>query len=169
MNVIETPRLIIRRITPDDAEFIVELLNEPDFIYYIGDRGVRNTEDAIQYIQNGPAASYERNGFGLYAVTLKDSGTPIGMCGLIKRDTLDDIDIGFAFLERYRAQGYGYEAASAVMDYGRNTLQISRIVAITSTDNEASRALLEKIGLRLEKVIQLAGYEGDTRLFVPRD
>src|SRR5262249_33846617 len=120
MNILETQRLTIRHLVEDDAAFILELLNEPAFIQYIGDRGVRTSEDAVQYILNGPVASYARNGFGLYAVELKDSHVPIGMCGLLKRDSLDDVDIGFAYLERFRGQGYGYEAAAAMMEYGRS-------------------------------------------------
>jgi RimJ/RimL family protein N-acetyltransferase len=167
MRVIETERLSLRHLAAEDGTFILELVNEPAFIAYIGDKGVRTTEDAVQYILNGPVASYARFGFGLYAVELKDSGVPIGMCGLLKRDTLEDVDIGFAFLERFRSKGYGYESAAAVLDYGRTVLGIARIVAITAPENPASIRLLEKLGLRFEKMIHLPGYDGDTRLFVP--
>ncbi len=166
MNILETERLALRQLTADDAEFILELLNEPDYIKNIADRGVRTAADARRYIENGPVASYAKNGFGLYAVTLKESGVPIGMCGLIKRDFWEDIDIGYAFLERYRRKGYAYEAASAIMDYGRNVLKIKRIVAFTTLDNDASIRVLEKIGLRFEKIMTLPGYEGESRLFV---
>jgi RimJ/RimL family protein N-acetyltransferase len=169
MNVLETKRLILRHLEADDAEFILELLNEPGFLQNIGDRGVRNTEDARRYIAEGPAASYERNGFGLYCVALKDSGIPIGMCGLIQRDGLDDVDIGYSFLERFWLKGYAYESASAVMDYGRNVLGIKRIVAITAPDNPGSIRVLEKLGLRYEKMVTLPGIEGESRLFVPQE
>ena len=96
--VIETPRLALHRLTTDDADFILELLNEPSFLRYIGDKGVRTREDACQYILAGPMASYDRFGFGLYRVERKDSGEPIGMCGLLKRESLEDVDVGFAFL-----------------------------------------------------------------------
>jgi len=135
--ILETQRLTLRRLAADDAEFILELLNQPSFLQYIGDKGVRNTQDALRYIETGPVASYERFGFGLYLVELKDSGTPIGMCGLIKRETLPDVDVGFAFLPDYWSQGLAFEAASAVMNYGRQTLGLRRIVAITSLDNTA--------------------------------
>ena len=165
MTVVETERLVLRRISSEDAEFILELLNQPSFLQYIGDKGVRNSEDAIQYIQTGPVASYDRFGFGLYLVELKESGTPIGMCGLLKRETLADVDVGFAFLPDYWSRGYAFEAAAAVMTYGREVLGLRRIVAITSLDNAASIKLLEKIGLRFERLIKLTEDQPEVRLF----
>ena len=165
MTVLETERLILRRLSSGDAEFILELLNQPSFLRYIGDKGVRNTEDAIRYIQTGPLASYERFGFGLYLVALKESGVSIGMCGLIKRDSLPDVDVGFAFLPDYWSQGYAFEAANAVMNYGREVLGLSRIVAITSLDNVASIKLLEKVGLKFERLIKLDEDQPEVRLF----
>src|SRR6185295_1504038 len=165
MTVLETERLILRRLSSGDAEFILELLNQPSFLRYIGDKGVRNTEDAIRYIQTGPLASYERFGFGLYLVALKESGVSIGMCGLIKRDSLPDVDVGFAFLPEYWSQGYAFEAANAVMNYGREVLGLSRIVAITSLDNVASIKLLEKVGLKFERLIKLDEDQPEVRLF----
>jgi RimJ/RimL family protein N-acetyltransferase len=167
MTVLETDRLVLRKISADDAEFILELLNQPSFLQFIGDKGVRNTEDAIRYIETGPQASYERFGFGLYLVELKDSGVSLGICGLLKRDTLPDVDIGFAFLPAYWSRGYAFEAANAVMTYGRDVLGLQRIVAITSLDNVASIKLLEKIGLRFERLIKLADDQGEIRLFGP--
>jgi RimJ/RimL family protein N-acetyltransferase len=165
MTVLETERLILRRLSSADAEFILELLNQPSFLRYIGDKGVRNAEDAIRYIQTGPLASYERFGFGLYLVALKESGVSIGMCGLLKRDSLPDVDVGFAFLPDYWSQGYAFEAAAAVMNYGRNVLRLSRIVAITSLDNVASIKLLEKVGLKFERLIKLDEDQPEVRLF----
>jgi RimJ/RimL family protein N-acetyltransferase len=153
----------------DDAGFILELLNEPAFIKNIADRGVRNLDDARQYIENGPAVSYQRFGFGLFLVELKESGVPIGMCGLIKRDALEDVDIGYAFLQRFWSKGYAYESASAVMEYGRSVLKIKRIVAIVAPDNQASIKVLEKIGLQFEKIINLPQYGGESKLFTPHD
>ena len=165
MTVLETDRLVLRKISADDAEFIIELLNQPSFLQFIGDKGVRTTEDAIRYIETGPQASYERFGFGLYLVELKDSGVSIGMCGLLKRDTLPDVDVGFAFLPEYWSRGYAFEAANAVMTYGRDVIGLQRIVAITSLDNVASIKLLEKIGLRFERLIKLAEDQTEVRLF----
>src|SRR6476469_10818856 len=122
MNVLETERLIVRWLAAEDAGFILELVNDPDWLRFIGDRGVRMLEDARGYILNGPVAMYHRAGFGLYLVELKSSATPIGMCGLIERAGLADIDIGFAFLPAFRGQGYAYEAASATMRYAKETL-----------------------------------------------
>src|SRR5215471_7803847 len=134
MLVLETERLILRKLSLDDAEFVFELLNEPSFLRYIGDKSVRSLDDARAYILDGPVDSYERNGFGLYKVEMKDTGTPIGICGLLKRDTLPHADIGFAFLPAYWSKGYAFESAAAVINYARNVLKLDRILAITSPD-----------------------------------
>lgn len=165
MSLLETERLVLRRLHTDDAEFIVGLLNQPSFLRYIGDKEVRNIADAVQYIQTGPLASYERFGFGLYLVELKENGESIGMCGLLKRDSLPDVDVGFAFLPSFWSQGYAFESAAAVMNYGREVLGLRRIVAITSPDNDASIRLLEKIGLRFEGMVRLASDQPEVRLF----
>jgi RimJ/RimL family protein N-acetyltransferase len=169
MTILETERLVLRRLTIDDAEFILELLNDASFLRYIGDKGVRNIDDAVRYLNTGPIASYERFGFGLYLVELKTSGEPIGMCGLLKRDTLPDVDVGFAFLPAFWFQGYAFESASALMTYGREALGLRRIVAITSPDNKASISLLEKIGLRFERMIKLSEDQSEVRLFGTTD
>lgn len=160
MNVIETERLILRHLGADDAAFILELVNDRDWLRYIGDKNVHDLAGAREYIAKGPAAMYARHGFGLYAVVRKGDGMPIGMCGLIKRDTLEDVDIGFAFLPRYRAQGYAREAARATLAYARDVIGLTRVVAITSDDNEASGRLLQSIGLAFEC---LREYPGDDR------
>jgi RimJ/RimL family protein N-acetyltransferase len=149
-TVLETDRLRLRRMSLDDDAFIRTLLNEPSFLRYIGDRGVRTLDDARRYIADGPLASYERLGFGLYVVETRSDGAPIGICGLLKRDTLDHPDIGFAFLPRFWSQGYAYESASAVLNYGRDALGIRRVLAITSPDNEASIRLLTRLGFSYE-------------------
>jgi RimJ/RimL family protein N-acetyltransferase len=163
--VLETERLIVRKLTTDDAPFILELVNEPSWIQFIGDRGVRTLDAARAYISNGPIAMYERFGFGLYLVMLKGDKVPLGMCGLIKRDALPDVDIGFAFLPRYWGKGYAIEAAAAVLAYGRRALGLGRIVAITSPDNQSSIKLLEKIGFVFEGMIRLPGETSEVRLF----
>ncbi|MBA3256475.1 MAG: GNAT family N-acetyltransferase [Pyrinomonadaceae bacterium] len=165
MCVLETERLVLRRMTTDDAEFILKLVNEPSFIRFIGDKGVRNHADAVQYIQTGPVASYQRFGFGLYLVELKESRVPIGMCGLVKRDSLPDVDVGFTFLPAFWSKGYAFEAAVAVKAYGTNVLGIGRLVAITNPDNESSIKLLEKIGLRFERMIRLSEDASEIKLF----
>jgi len=165
MTIFETERLVVRRLSSDDAGFILDLLNQPSFLRYIGDKGVRNTDDALRYIQTGPQASYEQFGFGLYLVELKESGAAIGICGLIKRDSLPDVDVGFAFLPDYWSQGYAFESTSAVMTYGREVLGLKRILAITSLDNAASIRLLEKVGLKFEGLIKLAENQPEVRLF----
>jgi RimJ/RimL family protein N-acetyltransferase len=163
LKVLETDRLILRRLSTDDAEFILELVNDPAFIRFIGDRGVRTLDDARAYILNGPVDMYDRLGHGLYAVEL--AGIPIGMCGLIKRDSLEDVDLGFAFLPGFRGQGYAYEAAAATLAYGRSVLGLKRIVAIANPDNHASAGLLEKLGFRFERMLSLTK-DDQVKLFV---
>jgi len=165
---LSTERLLLRKIATSDAAFILRLLNEPSFLQFIGDKGVRNLDDAQQYILNGPVASYQKYGFGLYLVTVKSDNTAIGMCGLLKRATLQDVDIGFAFLPEFWNKGYALEAASAVMVYGKDVLKLPRIVAITNKDNHASAKLLDKIGLRCDRLITLDGDRDETRLFIPK-
>lgn len=165
MKVLETDRLIVRWLSIEDARFILQLLNEPSWLRFIGDKGVRNLDDARAYILKGPVEMYSRLGFGLYLVELKEEGCPIGICGLIKRDSLEDVDIGFAFLPKYWGRGYAYEAASAVVAYGRDVLGLKRIVAITSVDNEGSAKLLEKLGLRFERMIKLSNDAEELKLF----
>jgi RimJ/RimL family protein N-acetyltransferase len=165
VSVAETERLIIRRLEIGDAEFILGLLNDPSFLRFIGDKGVRTLDDARRYLANGPIASYERFGFGLYLTSLRDDGAPIGICGLLKRDSLNDVDVGFAFLPRFWSKGYAFEAATAVMAYGRNVLGLRRIVAVTSPDNESSIRLLEKLGMRFESMVRLSEDSSELRLF----
>jgi RimJ/RimL family protein N-acetyltransferase len=165
MKILETDRLILRHQIIEDAAFILELLNDPSWIQYIGDRGVRTLEDARKYIIKGPQDMYARLGFGFYLTELKDGGIPIGICGLVKRDFLEDVDVGFAFLPKFWGKGYAFEAASAVMTYAKSVLGLKRIVAITSEDNHASAKLLEKLGLHFEGMIKYAGTDEEVRLF----
>ncbi|MEP6546771.1 MAG: GNAT family N-acetyltransferase [Gammaproteobacteria bacterium] len=164
VNVIRTERLVLRQLELTDSLFILELLNEEAFLRFIGDKGVRTATDAREYILKGPIDSYARYGFGLYAACLRD-GTPIGICGLVKRDVLADVDVGFAFLSRYRAKGYAVESAAAVLAHAQHELQIRRVVAITAPDNANSIAVLEKIGLDFERMVRLAEHSPELRLY----
>jgi RimJ/RimL family protein N-acetyltransferase len=165
MRILETERLVLRRLTPNDAAFILELLNDPAWLRFIGDKDVRTLEDARAYIRGGPMDMYARLDFGLYLVELKDDGAPIGICGLIKRDALDDVDLGFALLSRFRSRGYAHEAASAVLPYARNSLGLTRIVAIASPNNDDSSRLLEKLGFQFERMIKLTPLGAELKLF----
>ena len=165
MRVLETERLTLRRFSIEDAPFILELLNDPAWLQFIGDRGVRTIDDARKNILNVHIASYERLGFGFYLTERKSDGASIGLCGLIKREGLADVDIGFAFLPDFRAEGYASEAALAVMAYGKSTLKLTRIVGITSHDNVTSIKLLEKIGLKFERMVKLPKIEREVMLF----
>jgi RimJ/RimL family protein N-acetyltransferase len=154
-HVLDTERLRLRRLCSDDAAFIVELLNDPSFIENIGDRKVRTLDDARAYIANGPVAMYERFGFGLFLVALKETGTPIGICGLLKRETLNDIDIGFAFLPAHWSRGYAIESAMGVKAWATAELGVKRLVAIVLPANTSSIRLLEKMDFRAETTIRL--------------
>jgi RimJ/RimL family protein N-acetyltransferase len=166
MTVLETKRLRLRKMTPNDAAFMLRLLNEPSFIQNIADRGVRTLDDARQYIQNGPMQMYMKYGFGLNCVEIKDMATPIGMCGLLKRDTLSHADIGYAYLPEYWSKGYALEAAAAMMAYGKHRLGMDQIVAIVSPGNESSIKLLHKLGLQFERTMRLAPEQSEVQLFV---
>ena len=155
MEVAQTERLLLRWLDSGDSAFILELVNGPSWMRYIGDKGVKTIHDAKRYIENGPVEMYQRLGFGLYMVELKENGAPIGICGVIKRDALPDVDLGFAFLPRFWGNGYAFESASAVMSYGREALGLSRIVAILSQDNHRSAKLLEKLGFRFDSTVSL--------------
>lgn len=164
MESIHSDRLLLRPLELGDAGFIFELVNEPSFIQNIGDRGVRTLADAEKYIEIGPLASYAKNGFGLMAVTLKETEEPIGMCGLIKRDALDDVDIGYAFLPTFWSKGYAIEAARAVMGTAK-ALGLKRVVAIVDPVNVGSIRVLEKLGMTFEKMIRLSAEDIELKLF----
>ncbi len=153
MIILETERLILRTFNVDDASFYFELWKQASWIQYIGDKKFRDVDDARESLINGPMKMYAEKGFSLYMMILKDR-TPIGMCGLIKRDTLDDVDIGYGLLSAYEGNGYTLEAAQAVMNFAKNDLHLKRVVAITTTDNKKSINLLEKIGMRYEKMVK---------------
>lgn len=165
MKVLETERLILRQVTVEDSEFMLELLNDPSWLRFIGDRGVRTLDAARDYILKTLVAMYERLGFGLYLTELKGEGVPVGICGLIKRDSLEDVDIGFAFLPKFRGKGYAYESALAVMAYGKRTFGLNRLVAITSPDNYGSARLLEKLGFKFERMVRLSDDNAEVSLF----
>jgi RimJ/RimL family protein N-acetyltransferase len=165
VTILETQRLILRQLTTDDAEFIFELLNDPSWIQNIGDRNIQTLDDARAYIVNGPAASYAKNGFGLWLVALKETNESIGMCGLIRRENLEDVDIGYAFLPRFWGKGYAIEAARAVQDYAKDVVGLKRLVAIVDPLNEGSIRVLEKLGLRYEKMVRLSADDIDLKFF----
>jgi RimJ/RimL family protein N-acetyltransferase len=169
MKIHETERLILREIVEADDEFILDLLNQPSFIKYIGNRNVRNLEQAREFIENRYRKSYAENGFGLYAVDLKNEfytfadtqfsaaleNVPVGICGFVKRESLPDADIGFAFLPQFENKGFAFESASAVMRYGAEKLNLKKVLAITTQDNFSSIKLLEKLGFKFERLIKL--------------
>lgn len=165
MKILETERLILREVVETDAAFILDLLNQPSFIKYIGDRNVRTIKDAREFIESRYRQSYREHGFGLYTVELKENSAPIGICGFVKRDSLPDADIGFAFLPQFERKGYAFESADAVMKYGREVLGLKRVLAITSQNNENSAKLLGKIGLKFKQMIRLPYDDEELKLF----
>lgn len=165
MIVYETGRLRVRRIELSDALFIEGLLNQPSFLRFIGDRGVRSREDAERYIGDGPQASYERHGFGLWLVVRRDLEEPIGMCGLLRRETLPEPDLGFAYVPSAWGLGFGREAARGALDHARDVVGLRRLLAITSPDNERSGHLLESVGFRRGGLVRLAPGAEELRLY----
>lgn len=156
-TIAETERLLVREFNTADAPFVLELLNEPAWLQFIGDKKVRTLDDAVQYIRNVPLKSYRENGYGLWLVQRKSDQLAIGMCGLIKREALQYEDIGFAYLAAYNGMGYAYEAATAVLEYAKRQLQLKHILAITNQDNTRSIKLLEKLGLTYQRLITMPG------------
>jgi RimJ/RimL family protein N-acetyltransferase len=165
MTVLETERLVLSRLSYAHCEFIFELVNEPSFKRFIGDKDVNSLEDAGEYLREGPIGSYEEFGYGLFLVTLKDTEEAAGICGLVKRDEFDDPDIGFAFLRRYRRNGYAGESAEAVLEYGFGSLKLGRIIAMADTDNEPSVRLLERLGFVYEREVRMPEDDHDISMF----
>ena len=165
MRVVETDRLILRWLGAGDAAFILRLLNEPSWLKYIGDKGVKTLQDAEDYIRKGPREMYERRGHGLYLVETRERGEPIGICGLIKREALEDVDLGFAFLPEFWGKRYAFESAIAAMAYGKSALGLARIVAITSPDNQPSIGLLKRLGFRFERRMRLSVEDVELELY----
>jgi RimJ/RimL family protein N-acetyltransferase len=166
VTVLQTDRLRLRELTTADAGFILRLVNEPGWLRFIGDRGVRTLADARGYIANGPMASYARLGFGLWLVVMRATGEPIGLCGLLKRETLAEVDIGFAFLEAFGGQGYAFEAASAVMAYAGRPLGLARVVAVSDPDNLRSIKLLAKLGMRFAGRVRLSDSGPELAMYI---
>jgi len=165
MNLLETDRLLINKITIDDAEFILELMNDKDWIKNIGDKGVRTIEDAQAYIQNRFLKTYTESNCGFYSLNLKKNHQFIGIAGLVDREGLDHIDIGYGMLPQFRGNGYAFEATKAIYDYGYQDLKLEKIVAIVNPDNLSSIKLLSKLGLEFEKMIRLPDEEIDILLY----
>ena len=165
MNVIETERLNLREMSEADAAFVLEVLNDPGFVRFVGDRGVRTLEDAARYIDERFVKSDRQHGFGLWLVETKDEGVPVGICGLLKRGTLPGIEVGYALLPPFRGKGYAFEAASAAIRYARDVLGLPRLYAITNPDNTISMRVLEKLGMRFEQTVRLPAEESEVNLF----
>jgi RimJ/RimL family protein N-acetyltransferase len=159
-----TPRLVLRRLEFEDAPFLVRLLNEPSFLENIGDRGVRDEQDAHRYLREGPMGMYAKYGFGLWHASLTD-GTAIGMCGLLKRDTLPDADIGYAYLPAHWGKGYAREAAEATLRHAADRFGLKRVIGVVSQGNTASIRVLEKIGMQFERMHSMRPGEPDVRLY----
>ena len=164
VDIAATPRLRLRTAVPDDAAFYFAHVNDPGFLEHIGDRGVRTPDDAVRALLDGPIAMQELRGHSLYVVELKEDGTPIGMCGLIRRETLDGVDIGYAYLQPYCGQGYAYEAGMAVLAYAPE-LGLRRVLAITSPNNIASNVLLRKMGMRFQRFTHLVPGDAGSNLY----
>lgn len=163
--IVATERLTLRRFVEDDAAFMLTLLNDAAFLHYIGDRGVRTLDAARTYLRDGSIAAYERLGYGMYMVERRSDGAALGICGLVKRDTLDHADLGFAFLPEFRGGGYAIESARAVLDHARDDCGIERLLAIVSPENAPSIRLLERLGFEFERATRMAPEAPEVRLF----
>ncbi|HEY0306119.1 MAG TPA: GNAT family N-acetyltransferase [Longimicrobiales bacterium] len=163
--MIETDRLLLREFRPSDGAFALALLNEPAFLQFIGDRGVRTIDDAARWIETGPRANYARLGFGHYVVTLKQTDEPIGICGLRTREGLNDPDLGYALLQKHWGHGYALEAARAVLQWCRTALKIPRVLAICSPANGPSIAMLEKLDFTYQQRMRLPNENHDVLLY----
>jgi len=161
----ETERLVLQPTTEEDAGFILELLNSPKWLAYIGDRNVHTEEDAIQYIKNKISPQLEKLGFSNYTLIRKTDGVKIGSCGLYDREGLEGIDIGFALLPAYEGMGYGFESASKILEIGKTEFNIEMISAITTKNNLASQRLIEKLGLRYIQTIRIPNDEEELLLY----
>lgn len=162
MQVLQTTRLSLREMESRDAPFIVELLTDPSFLANIGDRGVHDLEGAHAYIDRW-RDNYARDGFGMWLVELRDTQEIVGMCGIVRRDTLPSPDIGYALLPRHWSKGYAVEACSAVRDHAIRVLGLPELLAIVSPGNAASVKVLERIGLRFKDNVRVG--EEDLQLF----
>jgi len=164
--IAETSRLKIRQLTVDDAAFVLRLTNEPSTIENIGDKGLRTIDDAEQFILEGPWTEQHDQGYGQFAIELKTDNELIGVCGILYRTKLELTDVGFALLPAFWRQGFAFEAASAVMDYGHDVLGVYNITGLTSDSNMASISLLEKLGMRYQKMVSMSGDRvADTRVY----
>lgn len=164
MTPLTTGRLRLRHLTLDDAAFILDLVNQPSWLANIGDKGVRDLDGARDYLRNGPLAMYAERGFGLYCIERSVDDVAMGLCGLIKRDTLEDVDIGYALLPQYWGRGYAREAAAATLAHGVRDFGLQRIVAITSPANVGSARLLESLGFHFERMLSLSR-DDEVKLF----
>jgi RimJ/RimL family protein N-acetyltransferase len=163
--ILETERLELRWMTLDDAPMMFAVWNDPAFMQFVGDRGIRTIDEAQTCMQQGPLHLYTEYGYGPFRVIHRDDGADMGVCGLYRRDGLDEPDIGFAFLPEFRGRGFGYEASVAVLDHARDDLKLPRVTAIVSPENSASIGLLEKLGLHYDKLMRLPGDDKDVSLY----
>jgi ribosomal-protein-alanine N-acetyltransferase len=164
-NIITTTNLALRQFTTDDASFIFQLLNTPGWKKFIGDRFINTLDDATNYILTGPIASYAKNGYGGWMVTLKETGEPIGMCGLFKRDYLAGPDLGFAFLPQFEGKGFGYESSMAAIQHIKHNYALDGLYATTALHNIRSQRLLARCGFTDKGTVTLPGYTDDSALF----
>jgi [ribosomal protein S5]-alanine N-acetyltransferase len=165
VHIADTERTHLREIERTDAPFICALLNQPSFLRYIGDRMVRTSEDAANFIESRYQQSYREHGFGLYLVELRQSATPIGMCGFVRRPGLTGPDMGFAFLPEFEGRGFAYESAVAALQYARTRIDLTTLLAIAQPDNLRSHRLLSRLGFFSTGVTTLPGETQSVEIF----
>ena len=163
--LLETPRLLIRSFKQFDALFLLKLMNTPEWLRFIGERNIRSEEDAINHIETNLVTSYTQHGFGFWCVIEKETRVPVGMNGLIKRDNLEDVDHGFAFLPEFTGRGFAYESSRSILNYARDVLEINKLIAITDQDNTRSQALLEKLEFTRIGIVTVKAEWGESLLY----
>ena len=161
----ETEHLLLNPTSVEDAGYVLELLNSPKWLHYIGDRNVMSLDDAKKYVEERILPQLYELGYSNYTITLKSNGAKIGSCGLYKREGLEHVDIGFAFLPQYEKQGYAFESASKILEVANSELHLKKVLAITTQENTDSQKLLEKLGLKFQKIIRIPNDEEDLMLY----
>lgn len=167
--MLRTERLTLAKLSFDDADFIFELLNEPTFKRFIGDKGIETQGDALNYLRDVPLHQYENHGYGLFRVGVGDDDIAVGICGLVSRDEFPDPDLGFAFLQAYWGRGYACESSLAVLADGRDTYGLRRIIAMADEENVASTHVLDKLDFRFERMVIMPGETQEIRQYAIED
>jgi len=156
---LETARLRLRLFTPDDVQVMFELNSDPEVIKYAEATPTRNLKEARERLEQGPLADYEKYGYGRFAVELKETGKVIGFCGIKYIPEIELPEVGYRYLKAYWGRGIGTEAARVCVDFARDDLKISKLIALIIPENTASIRLSEKLGMTRGPLIRIYDVE----------